>query len=428
MDDNQQKNISFTLYAFLILAILASGGIMTTSLLSGKFGSGGKSAAVALAICLIMLWLTFKAQYTLPRIIIPCLAFGLANFLVYAGLGVHDEAMLLFPLSVALSGVLLGRRGIFVFSILSIIAGFGFAWAEQTAGLQFDYSAPTTTLTLITVPLLMGLCFFMIFTLVNHLQNSLTDVRRNEQELLESNRELRDIRASLEQRVTDRTRAAESARAESESARRDLESQFWLAEGQTELMDALRGDQSVTQLAHNALAQLCKYVGAQAGALFLLDGDKLTLAGSYAYAPRPGFSGEFKLGEGLVGQAAADRRIIAHGVSADTLVISTGLADIKPRQIAAAPFYVNDRVAGVLELATLTEFTRAHLEFWNRISSSLGFAFHAAQARQRLADLLMKSQIQAEELQAQEEELRAANEELQAQAENLRMNRKTGST
>jgi transcriptional regulator with GAF, ATPase, and Fis domain len=122
-----------------------------------------------------------------------------------------------------------------------------------------------------------------------------------------------------------------------------------------------------------------------------------------------------------VGQAAVDGKALYTDVPSDTLIISTGLTDIKPRQIAAAPFFMNGKVVGVLELVTLSEFTESHLELWSRISETLGAAFHTVQTRQRLAELLAASQQQAEELQAQEEELRAANEELQAQSENLKV-------
>jgi methyl-accepting chemotaxis protein len=233
--------------------------------------------------------------------------------------------------------------------------------------------------------------------------------------------QLRGFINLLEQRVVERTAVAENARAESEAARRDLELQMWLATGQTQLMDVMRGEQTLPQLAGNVITQICQYTGAQAGAIFILKDKTLTLAGRYAYAERPGMEDGFQLGDGLVGQAAADGKVIYWDViPPDALVISTGLVNIKPRQLAAAPFFMNEKVVGVLELATLSTFTPAHLELWNRISESLGTAFVTVQTRQRLAELLMESQQQAEELQAQEEELRAANEELQAQAENLK--------
>jgi methyl-accepting chemotaxis protein len=230
-----------------------------------------------------------------------------------------------------------------------------------------------------------------------------------------------DLIEGLEKRVVERTSSAENARVAAESARKNIETQVWLATGQTQLADVLRGEQTLSQLAENVITQVCQYTGAQAGALFVLNEKTLTLVGRYAYTDRPGFAGSFQLGEGLVGQAAADGKVMyVDVIPSDTLVISTGLADMKPRQLAAAPFYMNGNVVGVMELATLSAFTRNHLELWDRISETIGSAFHTVQTRQRLARLLMESQAQSEELQAQEEELRAANEELQAQAENLK--------
>ena len=240
--------------------------------------------------------------------------------------------------------------------------------------------------------------------------------------------QLNDMISLLEQRVEQRTAVAETARAEAEiasaeakSASKNLETQMWLATGQTQLEDAMRGELGVSQLAENVISQLCQYMGAQAGALFLSNGKTLTLAGRYAFTKRPGFEDKFQLGEGLVGQAAMDGEVFhLKDIPSETLVISTGLADVKPREVIAFPFHANGEVVGIVELATLSAFTQAHFGLLKRLSESIGVAFRTAETRNRLAELLIESQSQSEELQAQEEELRAANEELHAQAENLR--------
>lgn len=238
---------------------------------------------------------------------------------------------------------------------------------------------------------------------------------------------LRDLINSLEQRIADRTAVAEKAQAEAETsaaaaqaARKDLEAQIWLATGQTHLADVIRGEQSISKLSENIITQVTQYLGAQAGALYLLEKETLNLTGSYAFVARPGFSGKFQLGEGMVGQAAADKRAMLITRPQNAAVISTGLADFVPRQVLVAPFEENGQVAGVLELAALTEFTQPQIDFLSHVSESIGIAFRTVQARQHLADALLETQQQAEELQAQEEELRAANEELLSQAESLK--------
>jgi cell division protein FtsB len=266
----------------------------------------------------------------------------------------------------------------------------------------------------------------ILLAVFSNLRNSVENERL--EKLRAANQQLHAMQENLEQLVNERTAAAESARlmAETsrlaaESARNGLENQVWLATGQTRLADATRGELDISQMAGNVVSHLCQYMGAQAGALFLLREETLKLEGSYAFAERPGFDGKIQFGEGLVGQAARDGiAVFLEDIPSDALIISTGLMDVKPRQIIAAPFYANGEVVGVVELVTLAAFTQFHFDLLDRVSEGIGVAFRTAQTRQRLAELLMASQQQAEELQAQEEELRAANEELQAQSENLK--------
>jgi hypothetical protein len=238
-------------------------------------------------------------------------------------------------------------------------------------------------------------------------------------ELLKSYQGLQNVLSGLEQRVSERTAIAEAARAEAEAARHQVEAQMWLAAGQAALAEKMRGEQEIHQLANNIIIQLSQYLGAQAGTLYLRDDKTLKRVAGYACVDRPGFSGEFQLGQGLVGQVAVDQRPTLIACPEDAAVISTGLVDASPSQVLIAPVEENGQVVGVVELATLAEFTQTHLDFLARVSESMGVAFRTAQARQRLSTLLAESQRQTEELQAQEEELRAANEELHAQAERL---------
>ena len=110
----------------------------------------------------------------------------------------------------------------------------------------------------------------------------------------------------------------------------------------------------------------------------------------------------------------------------DFRLISTGLISVIPRSVVAFPFFANEQVVGVIELAMLAPFTKEHQILLERSSENIGIAFLTGQTRQRLEDLLVETQRQAEELQAQEEELRAANEELQAQANMLKPRRVRG--
>ena len=213
---------------------------------------------------------------------------------------------------------------------------------------------------------------------------------------------------------------AEQAREEAEAANKTLEVQIWQTTGQAQLSDRTRGEQNIPTLANNILQHLCPYLQAQIGALYVVEGYILTLAGHYAYSsnqPTP----HFKFGEGLVGQAALEKQpMLITDVPRDYITVRSGLGETIPRNIMLFPFIYDNRVLGVIELGTLTEFSQAQLAFIQTALGSIAIAFNTAQARARIDELLAQTQRQAEELQVQGEELRVANEELEAQTESLR--------
>lgn len=226
-------------------------------------------------------------------------------------------------------------------------------------------------------------------------------------------------------RLFERTRAAleETARAKesAEAANKALEGQIWHTTGQAQLGDKMRGEQDIPTLANNVVQQLCQYLKAQIGALYVTEDGTLNLVGSYAYASQKP-ARQFKFGEGLVGQAALEKQsLIVADVPEDCITTRSALGKIVPRHIMIFPFLYEDRVVGVVEMGALSEFTPAQMDFLQTAMTNIAIAFTTAQARARINELLAETQQQAEELQAQEEELRVANEELEAQTESLRV-------
>jgi len=241
--------------------------------------------------------------------------------------------------------------------------------------------------------------------------------------------ELEAERAMLEERVSERTASLEAARQEAEAARREAEAAWRQAEAEREsvqainaLNDVMRGEQEVDQLADSTIGYLCRHLGAQSGALFVMDlaHNRLELAGSFARAGDGALASRFEMGEGLVGQAALEKRpITLEEIPDGELTIASALGQHVPRTVLILPLVYENQVVGVIELGTLSRFSPAQLDLLHRAASTVAVAFHSAQTRKRVNELLVRTQQQAEELQAQEEELRAINEELLAQAESL---------
>jgi signal transduction histidine kinase/CheY-like chemotaxis protein/methyl-accepting chemotaxis protein len=203
--------------------------------------------------------------------------------------------------------------------------------------------------------------------------------------------------------------------------------QNWLKTGQMQLSMQMSGEQELVKLAKNIITFLATYLEMPVGLFYLLEGSertptaRLKLIASYAYTHRKGLSSEFPIGEGLVGQAALERKTILMTKVPDHYYIHilSGLGQALPRQVLVQPFLYEETVKGVIELATFKPITELQQEFLVQVMPGIGIAVNTAQSRSRLQELLQQSQTQTEELQSQAEELQSQTEELQSQQEEL---------
>ncbi|HYG07998.1 MAG TPA: response regulator [Stenotrophomonas sp.] len=203
-------------------------------------------------------------------------------------------------------------------------------------------------------------------------------------------------------------------------ARRQAERALWLQEGENGVAVSLHGDLSPHQMAEAALGVLCHYTGAQVGALYRLEGERLRLAGGVALAP--GIPQELPTREGQLGETLRQRKARrVRGVDAAHLQISSALGRSGSAELLLAPVTADGTVIGALELGrgAGVDHEARDLELLERCGETIGVALRTALLRAELLELLEETQRQSEELQAQQEELRVANEELEEQSRSL---------
>ncbi|MCV6636969.1 response regulator [Candidatus Albibeggiatoa sp. nov. NOAA] len=209
--------------------------------------------------------------------------------------------------------------------------------------------------------------------------------------------------------------------------------QDWLKTGLNELNDKVSGEQDLTVLSENVINFLTPYLDAQVGAFYLFTKDEkektsyLKMTASHAYVWRKQVNNKIQLTEGLVGQAAYERKpIVLTEVDADYIRVGSGLGELSAASVLVSPFTYEGQLKGVVEFATLKRFTQLHLDFLNQAMSTLGIAVNTAESRTQMQSLLNNSQQQTSELEDQshqmlnqQHELQRVNEELQAQSEEL---------
>jgi GAF domain-containing protein len=126
-----------------------------------------------------------------------------STLLALGGSGVRGSGFVSYFVVMLLAGLLLGARPAVAIGILSIISGFGLAYAE-TIGVVNPTTESAFSIAIEFTVLFIFITVFMFLT-INSLQNALRNARSNASELGKSNRELSELRDILEVRVQERT-------------------------------------------------------------------------------------------------------------------------------------------------------------------------------------------------------------------------------
>lgn len=422
-EDEDKSRVAGLLHVILLVTIGLSGAF---TLLTLWLGSGYYTGVIVGMVWLIVACVILEGVMRLGYVRLAGVAFclillSLETGMVYSTGTVRSPITSVYMICIVTAILLVGNRAGAGMTVIILVLLYGLIQAENAARL------PPTTLTRVgmtqwyTYAATFGVTYTLLVLANRSIHSAMRRARDNERDLVERNRELQEIRASLERQVDERTHSAEQARSEAEAARRELEAQMWQIAGQAQLSQYLSGQQALPTLAANVLRHLCTYGDAPIGALFIREGDLLQQIAGYAYLPRKRFSPQWRLGEGLVGQAALEKQpILLTEVPEDYVALVTGLLDLPPRQILVAPLLYENEVVGVVELGSLKPFTPERLGFVMGTLETIAVAFTTAQARARIDELLAQTRQQAQELQAREEKLRAANAELELQTANLR--------
>ncbi len=204
--------------------------------------------------------------------------------------------------------------------------------------------------------------------------------------------------------------------------------QNWLDSNLARIGEQLQGQRDLGEVCQLIMNEVSPLVDAQVGAFFLASSPsserRYVMVGGFAQAvTEPPVA--FAAGDGLVGQAAASKRIMhVRDVPDGYLAIRSGTGSATPRAVVVLPVLFEGECLGVIELGAVTPFSLLHLTFLGRLVATIGVALATIQANRRTEELLTQSQRLTTELQDQSAELQRANAELEEKAEQLsRQNR-----
>jgi signal transduction histidine kinase/DNA-binding response OmpR family regulator/HAMP domain-containing protein len=197
----------------------------------------------------------------------------------------------------------------------------------------------------------------------------------------------------------------------------------WIKAQLQEITQEIQNVEQIDEFAEKLLKKLTPAIEAQIAAFFIFDtlDNAYKLSGSYGFISNPAHPASFRVGEGLVGQSAADKTIkVVCDLPPDYISIRSGVVEGKPGQLVIAPILSSsEEVLAVIELALMTNIKTSHEELLRELLPILGLSLQVLERNQRTRLLLQESQRQAIELSKQSEQIFADQQEMQRQHDTL---------
>jgi CheY-like chemotaxis protein/signal transduction histidine kinase/HAMP domain-containing protein len=199
--------------------------------------------------------------------------------------------------------------------------------------------------------------------------------------------------------------------------------QDWLKTNLAKFTNMLQGQRDLGTVGRLLLTELTPLVNAQQSVIYQMETDnetRLQLLSSYAGMEEGGHPSALRLGEGLIGQCAIDkRRLLITDIPGEVVPIASALFKAPPRNIVVLPVLFENQVKAVIELASIDAFTPLQLTFLEQLTASIGIVLNSIEATMQTEGFLKQSQQLAAELQSQQKELQQTNEQLEQKAQQL---------
>jgi two-component system, sensor histidine kinase and response regulator len=189
---------------------------------------------------------------------------------------------------------------------------------------------------------------------------------------------------------------------------KERELQRWLKSQIAATAESLQTAEDEKSFAQILLSRLSESVGLAYGAFYILDRkrNRFRRAGTFASESSTNVM-DFAPGEGLVGQAVAEKRALEVSISGTTqLTVPAGLGILHPQRLLFIPVINGGTVTGVAELATASALTEQQHALLEALLPSIALNLEILHGNLETRKLLQQTQAQAAAIAATEERSR----------------------
>lgn len=212
--DEEDSNPSFIQMTRNILIFVILINLFLLPLVIGLFGEESRNIpaffvlSINLILEIISLYYALRGKVGMAKLIVPlALIMAIAIIAVNTN-GLRDISIVGLPLVLVIAALLLGKRAMWVVAPIAVITALVIAVLDLTSGRAITKVGIDDAI--IIIVLLVG-CSAIIQALINRLTETINKLQENEKIQLEENRELNELRQSLEERVNQRTAELDTA-------------------------------------------------------------------------------------------------------------------------------------------------------------------------------------------------------------------------
>jgi GAF domain-containing protein len=399
MDEQERTALAGTLQTIVIVSIIGAIFSFLAAFLSGTIGARVIMAGLILLLAVSLYYL--RHGFLLPsQLLTPTALFATFTYVVISGNGLHDASFFAYGGVIIVASLTLGQGGAFVFAGLIILS----SWAIGLAELNGSLVSPGSHLTDISTPVFITILVFVITltqrTLINRMSENLQRARLNEQKQIEANKELIELRDTLEKRVYKRTAELSQRSMELETANSQIQHRAAQFEALAQVSQSITSIRDLHELLPHVASVISDKYGFYHVGVFLLDD-----ASEYAVLTATNSEGgrkmlkqqhRLKVGEqGIVGSATySGEPRIALDIGKDAVYFNN--PDLpNTHSESALPLLSGGKVIGALDVQSIETgaFTNEDIQTLSLLADQVSLAIENArlfeESNKTLSDLQM---------------------------------------
>lgn len=219
----------------------------------------------------------------------------------------------------------------------------------------------------------------------------------------------------------------EQAETDAAIRRKEEEQRVYVTQGIAGLGDVLHiNHNSIDDMGYAIIRFLVNYLKANQAIFFQADysdpdNPVLNLHATYAFDRRKYIKKQVAMGDGLAGVCFFERQsIYLTEVPDNYITISSGLGEALPRNVFIVPILAEDRVEGVIEIASFHTLENYQTEMVELMAKSIGITLSGMRINKQTKDLLEQAQRMEKEMKVQEDEMRATILQLESELIEMR--------